>query len=53
MDLCPAGKHGEECKSECRCQNGGSCNPKTGECICTSGWAVSIIFFFNLKNFSK
>lgn len=47
-DLCPLGKHGEECKSECRCQNGGSCSPLTGECYCTPGWTVMrdfVIFY--------
>lgn len=39
-DLCPAGKHGNECKSECRCQNGGTCSPTDGECFCTPGWMV-------------
>ena len=36
------GKHGDECKSECKCQNGGSCNPTTGECYCTPGWTGSV-----------
>jgi len=38
--LCPEGKHGEECKSECQCQNGGSCSPMTGKCYCMPGWTV-------------
>ena len=40
-DRCPEGKHGEECLSECRCQNGGTCNPTSGKCYCTPGWTVS------------
>lgn len=41
-DFCPPGKHGDECKSECKCQNGGSCNPTTGKCYCAPGWMVNI-----------
>lgn len=37
-DECPLGKHGAECKSECRCQNGGTCDPKFGKCFCEPGW---------------
>lgn len=45
-ELCPTGTHGAMCKSECRCQNGGSCDPVTGECTCTPGWTVSAFFAF-------
>jgi hypothetical protein len=37
-DPCPVGKHGSECKSECRCQNSGTCDPETGKCFCEPGW---------------
>lgn len=35
---CPIGKHGSECKSVCRCQNNGTCDPETGHCFCKDGW---------------
>lgn len=38
--ICPSGRHGDECQSECKCQNGGSCDPHTGQCLCSSGWTV-------------
>lgn len=41
-DLCPIGKHGTACKSECRCQNGGSCDPETGYCFCKDGWTGAV-----------
>ncbi len=37
---CPPGTHGEECKSSCQCQNGGSCHPVDGKCYCPKGWTV-------------
>ena len=43
-DPCPNGKHGEECGSECRCQNGGTCDSSTGKCYCTPGWTVGLFF---------
>lgn len=39
---CPAGTHGAECKQECRCQNGGKCDPSSGKCDCPSGWMGSV-----------
>lgn len=36
-EKCPDGKHGKECKSECKCQNNGICDPQTGKCDCTPG----------------
>lgn len=41
-DLCPMGKHGDDCKSDCRCQNGGTCDPETGDCYCRAGWTGSV-----------
>lgn len=52
-DLCPRGKHGEECRSECRCQNGGSCIPTTGDCDCTPGWMVREILRFTRTHLAR
>lgn len=35
---CPAGHFGENCLKNCKCQNNGSCDFKTGRCACKSGW---------------
>lgn len=35
---CPADFYGPECKEQCRCMHGGSCDPVSGKCNCTSGW---------------
>lgn len=43
---CPSGRHGDECQSECKCQNSGSCDPQTGHCLCSSGWTVCNIQIF-------
>lgn len=49
---CPSGHHGDECQSECKCQNGGECDTQTGQCLCSSGWSVCIQFFkINLLKF--
>lgn len=34
---CPQGSYGQACNSLCRCQNGGSCDPVTGKCLCPPG----------------
>ena len=34
---CPQGTYGQACNSLCRCQNGGSCDPVTGKCLCPPG----------------
>lgn len=39
-DLCPPGKHGQQCEERCPCQNGGVCHHVTGECSCPAGWMV-------------
>ncbi|XP_013928577.1 PREDICTED: multiple epidermal growth factor-like domains protein 6 [Thamnophis sirtalis] len=31
---CPKGTFGKNCSSLCLCQNGGSCHPVTGTCLC-------------------
>lgn len=41
-DPCPIGTHGSECKSDCRCQNGGTCDQETGECYCKPGWIGTV-----------
>uniref|UniRef100_T1GK47 EGF-like domain-containing protein n=1 Tax=Megaselia scalaris TaxID=36166 RepID=T1GK47_MEGSC len=28
----------DNCDKACRCKNNSSCDPKTGECICSIGW---------------
>jgi len=35
---CPGGNWGEHCKNSCPCQNGGRCEPYTGQCLCSPGW---------------
>ncbi|XP_038223185.1 protein draper [Zerene cesonia] len=35
---CPSGKWGRNCQNSCRCMNGGTCEPLTGECACAGGW---------------
>ncbi|KAH0624132.1 hypothetical protein JD844_007560 [Phrynosoma platyrhinos] len=34
---CPMGMYGKDCSSICKCQNGGSCDPVTGQCHCPPG----------------
>uniref|UniRef100_A0A8W7P4K4 EMI domain-containing protein n=1 Tax=Anopheles coluzzii TaxID=1518534 RepID=A0A8W7P4K4_ANOCL len=35
---CPLGYYGESCSEICTCHNNSSCDPTTGECICSRGW---------------
>ncbi|XP_024880441.1 protein draper-like, partial [Temnothorax curvispinosus] len=35
---CPSGKWGRDCKMDCKCQNGATCDPFDGKCKCTRGW---------------
>ena len=35
---CHPGSWGVNCLNKCRCKNGGTCDPVTGECICADGW---------------
>ncbi|CAH2244169.1 jg23475 [Pararge aegeria aegeria] len=35
---CAVGKWGRHCQNDCRCMNGGTCEPLTGECSCAAGW---------------
>ena len=36
--VCPPGTYGLDCASQCLCQNGGECDPVTGECLCMPGY---------------
>ena len=36
--VCSTGKYGPGCTLECKCDNGGSCDPVSGACICSDGW---------------
>ena len=36
---CPPDRYGAYCTKHCKCMNGGSCDPRTGECYCTPGWS--------------
>ncbi|OQR78909.1 multiple epidermal growth factor domains protein 10-like, partial [Tropilaelaps mercedesae] len=36
------GTHGDGCSSQCQCQNGGSCNPISGNCFCLEGWTGAV-----------
>ena len=35
--ICSVGRYGEGCNSLCYCDNG-SCDPRTGQCLCTRGF---------------
>lgn len=35
---CPIGFYGEFCLKECNCENGGTCDPVTGNCSCVQGF---------------
>lgn len=35
---CPLGKWGRDCEIDCKCQNGATCDPFDGKCMCTRGW---------------
>uniref|UniRef100_A0A8B9S9H3 Platelet endothelial aggregation receptor 1 n=1 Tax=Apteryx owenii TaxID=8824 RepID=A0A8B9S9H3_APTOW len=35
---CPPGRFGPDCRGECRCHNGGSCDPVSGQCQCAPGF---------------
>ena len=48
-DPCPDGTHGQNCASNCRCQNDGTCNPIDGNCFCKDGWTVSAFYIGNKK----
>ncbi|NXK42905.1 PEAR1 protein, partial [Piprites chloris] len=35
---CPPGRFGPGCQGECRCHNGGHCDPRWGHCQCAPGF---------------
>lgn len=35
---CPPGQFGWQCAQSCHCQNGASCDPATGQCLCPPGF---------------
>lgn len=35
---CPIGRFGSSCQEECRCHNGGQCDPDSGQCRCAPGY---------------
>lgn len=37
-DSCPPGRYGAWCEERCQCQNGGTCDPKTGACACAASF---------------
>lgn len=38
LDTCAEGKYGLNCESNCTCENGATCSPVNGSCICAPGW---------------
>lgn len=36
--ICPRGYWGPNCSMTCSCQNGGSCSPEDGACVCAPGY---------------
>ncbi|KAK8730156.1 hypothetical protein OTU49_008116, partial [Cherax quadricarinatus] len=34
---CPSGTYGPDCNQVCRCENGGTCHPVSGNCSCPPG----------------
>lgn len=37
-NVCPQGFWGPNCSFSCSCQNGGSCSPEDGTCVCAPGY---------------
>ncbi|CAB1436171.1 unnamed protein product [Pleuronectes platessa] len=36
--VCEEGRWGQNCSSSCTCENGGSCSPEDGSCVCAPGY---------------
>lgn len=36
---CPSDKYGLDCKSQCNCENGATCDRINGACHCSAGWS--------------
>lgn len=48
--------YGWYCSEVCDCQNGASCDPNDGQCLCPPGFFgdyVIIFLIFKIKNFFK
>ncbi|KRX20624.1 Multiple epidermal growth factor-like domains protein 11 [Trichinella nelsoni] len=35
---CPHNHYGDQCEMDCKCENGASCDPVSGECFCRAGY---------------
>jgi multiple epidermal growth factor-like domains protein 10/11 len=35
---CQPGMYGVDCKLQCNCLNNSSCDPESGDCVCSRGW---------------
>ena len=38
LSECTSGTYGQDCAKKCTCQHGGTCDFRTGACVCPSGW---------------
>ena len=38
LSECTSGNYGQDCAKKCTCQHGGTCDFRTGACVCPSGW---------------
>lgn len=35
---CPPDSYGYNCREQCECHDGGSCDPVSGNCLCSAGY---------------